>query len=186
MTLHQTAGRIHRGLPAIFLLLALAGGMLTGCKPTEKNYRSAYDAARAKREREDSLRQARVADLGLDSKGGTGMEEVDGARRTTIRGREVWLRSETFVRADSVKAYSVSAATFKMPSNATAMAADLRADGFPAARAAQGKDAWFVLIGESDALDPALDIYGTWMDTRRDAPTVGQPGLLLLKGGSPK
>ncbi|MDE6448315.1 MAG: hypothetical protein K2L35_08355 [Muribaculaceae bacterium] len=50
-----TSSQLTRSILPKLLLLLLLAGAAAGCKPTEKNYRSAYDVARDKRERD--LRQ---------------------------------------------------------------------------------------------------------------------------------
>lgn len=175
----------YRNLLLLSLLTMFAAGILTGCKPTEKNYRSAYDAALGKRAREDSARRELNRDLGIEQTGTGVLQEVDGARFQTVRGHDVWMRNVTFSRADSIGKYSVGAAVFRMRSNARAMAADLRAEGYTSAKDAEAKDEYFVILDSFDSLDPALDLYDSFSKAKGDAPVVGAPGLLLLVGGSP-
>ncbi len=159
----------------------LCGGALTSCKPTEKNYRSAYDVARQKREREDARRQELQKDMGLDE--GV-LQEVDGVRRASIGGAEVWATNASFSPADSLATYSVSVATFKMSSNAQAMAADLRAEGWRGSRAAIHDSHHYVIIGSDADSEAALTLMRSFEEKHKEWQYVGQPGIMLIIGGS--
>lgn len=160
------------------LLLLCCGA---GCKPTEKNYRSAYDVARGKRDRDNRQREELRRDMGI---GGDVMQEVDGAALARVDDREVWVRHVAFPAADSVATYAVSIATFRMPANAASLAADMRAEGFGTARAVKGADRHFVIIGESSDTPPAIEIMEKFSSRHPDWQYVGQPGIMLIIGGS--
>ena len=76
----------------MLLGMALAAVVLTGCKPTEKNYRAAYDAAVSKREK---VNESLAAD---------GLISEDAPRKQMIDGEEFYFA------IDGVKAESYGSA----------------------------------------------------------------------------
>lgn len=183
--------RIQPGSPAVIktaglyfimtlLLLTLLSG-LGGCKPTEKNYRSAYDVAREKRERDERERAARQEEMGMT---GSAILDQDGVTTVNIDGRDVYARHLNFARADSVADYAVSVATFRMSSNAIAMAADLASGGYPETRALKSGERWFLIIGSDSTPAGALGIADGFAASRPDWQYVGQPGIIMVIGGS--
>ena len=159
-------------------LFLAAGIALTGCKPSERNYKSAYDVARAKAEREERERSELNREMGLSD---ATLQEVDGARLETVAGRpSVWGKRTRLARADSVAEYSVAIATFKMPANAEALAADMRGAGFSASRTAKQGERYYTLIGESP--DPAemVLLMERFEKKYKEYHYVGQPGIMLI------
>lgn len=154
---------------------------VTGCKPTEKNYRSAYDVAREKRERDEREKEERRREMGME---GVTIENADGVSAVTISGRRLLSRHLNFQRGDSVGDYAVSVATFRMPGNANAMAQDLRAQGLSAARALKASDQYFLIIGDSQEASEAIAIIDGFKNRYPEWQYVGQPDILLIIGGS--
>ena len=171
------------GLPFFIhvALLLIMLSSLTGCKPTEKNYRSAYDVAREKRDRDRREREELRSELGI----GEGViQDVEGYSLATIGGGQVWTRHLNFSRQDSVAPYAVAAATFRMDTNARAMTSDLRSAGWePARYVGDGKN-WYVIVGESDSESGAIESLRRFREAHPDWQYVGQPGIALLIGGS--
>ena len=177
-----TSSQLTRSILPKLLLLLLLAGAAAGCKPTEKNYRSAYDVARDKRERDLRQQEQLRADMGI---GGSEIHLSDtDATLATIGERQVWTHHLNFPRADSVATYAVSVALFRMDTNAKALAADLRAQGWPETRASHSADSYFVIVGSSDSRDRALELLDSFQTTHPEWQYVGQPGILLLIGGS--
>lgn len=173
----STSSRFLTGVLAVIMPLCV----MTGCKPTEKNYRAAYDVARDKREREIRRQEEIRSEMGV---GGGVMQEVDGAALADICGRNVWTRHIRFPAKDSVATYSVSVAAFKMKSNAEAMAADMRAKGWSRSRSATGGDEHFVLVFESAEAAEAVTEMERFSSSAKDWQYVGQPGIMMIIGGS--
>lgn len=130
----------------IIMIAAVAAIVLTGCKPTEKNYRAAYDAAINKRQStEDSL----AAD---------GLISADGPRSRMINGESYYFLTETIKVEDgddSLKQNNVVVAQFKMPTNARSGANSLREKGYDAKVAKGLGDKWFIVAGSFETLDEA-------------------------------
>lgn len=170
----------------LLIIIAVAIG-LASCKPTEKNYSAAYEAARAKRENDELKKQELEKDMGADFKS---LKSVDANRsRFTAEipdslggGKlELPLISTNISRADSVLKYSAAVAKFKMQTNAEGLAADLRSEQFPKSRAVFSGDAYFVIIDENDdalALVPSIRRFQSKMKV---FPYVGLEELTLLR-----
>ncbi|MDE7080767.1 MAG: hypothetical protein K2O78_03840 [Muribaculaceae bacterium] len=174
-----------RKVPKVATLLigALVLLLSPGCKPTEKNYRSAYDVAREKRERDLQRQQELQNELGLQG-AGVMQQGDDGAMLEEVAGRKVWTRHMNFAKADTVRIYAVSVATFGMGTNARAMAADLRNEGWSKSRAVEGGGRSLVLIGDSNLPEEAVEMLTRFEDGHKDWQYVGQPGIMLVIGGS--
>lgn len=165
-------------IAAAIILFSIA---LSGCKPSERNYRAAYDVATAKTERENEERRELNEAMGLEN--GV-LQEVDGFRIERLADRDVWTRHINMAAADSVGAFSVSVARFKMPANAEALSADLRTEGFPAARTGRSGEEWYVLIAEGDSPDKIFEIGDRFRHKFPDFHYVGQPGQAILINGN--
>ncbi|MDE6811104.1 MAG: hypothetical protein K2J15_02010 [Muribaculaceae bacterium] len=143
----------------------LSGFLMTGCKPTEKNYRSAYNAALEKRERDEERRRELQSDLGVDREA---LHDVDEAGSMMITltdptGEEelrLLSKARNFHREDSVRGVVAAVATMKMESNARSLASDLNVAGFPKARAVRSGEDYVVIIDEGET-PSALSLYVT-------------------------
>ena len=127
--------------------LLIGAGALSGCKPTEKNYKAAYDAAVAKR-----TAAASTAD---DLTDGHTMQREGGPRSEVLNGDTLMIRTERLTGfgagADAgVKRYNLVVASYKMPANAEAQAAALKADGWEARVLRTGSDTFYVVAAQSD------------------------------------
>ncbi len=150
--------------------------LLTGCKPTENNYKAAYDAARAKREAVD-------ADAEVLS-GGHKVLSADGPKTREADGREVRyrvLRITPEGEADlSREPYSVAVAQWRMPTNARSQAADLQREGYAAFTAKDGHDRWWTLAGAYATFEEAARAAAGFADTHPDFPFIGLDGAPLV------
>lgn len=161
-----------------FLLIS---GVATSCKPTEKNYRSAYDVANEKRERDNMEREERSREMGLSE----GMlNDYPGVSIIGIGDSTVYSKHLNFQRADSVADYAVSVATFRMESNAGAMAADLNRDKWHGCRALKAQDLFYIIIGDVSQPEETLPVIDKFKKENPDWQYVGQPGPLVIIGGS--
>lgn len=128
------------------LLAAMVAIVLTGCKPTEKNYRAAYDAAISKRQAAD------------DALASDGLISEDGPRSRNINGKEYFFLQE-FVKVadgyDKLKPVSVVVGKFKMSTNASSGVESLREKGYDASLARGLGDKWFIVAGSFDTLAEA-------------------------------
>ena len=134
-------------IPAMFLL--------SGCKPTEKGYKSAYDAALGKRE-------AAMADMGMDLPKGA-IQQVDGPQLRDVDGVKVYVLNQRIKPADTVMempgSYNVAIGTYKMITNCRAQSEDLIAQGYHAFPAQDTKGMFFTIAGSFKTLQEAVTFY---------------------------
>lgn len=158
------------------MAVAMLACCLWACKPTEKNYRAAYETAMAARLAADSI------DGGVQPMPGSGAE------RAVVGGVEVGVvREFVAVTADGggikeyIKRYCVVAARFKQKFNALSMRERLAESGYPGAFVVQtGAPEYFVVAGStSDAREAAELVRRLEADTacppQRGCPLVLVP-----------
>lgn len=170
-------GRLRpQGLLSAAAAIVLAA-TLTGCKPTENNYKAAYDAALAKREHADADRQA-LAD-------GHQVLSLYGPQKRTIDGRDVYVETRA-VRPEGEGApstrprYMVGVAVFRMGANAKALAERLRGEGYEAFLGRDSDDRlWVVIPGGSDIRE-AAGICDAFRSRHPDMPWTGLPGTPVV------
>lgn len=152
----------------IILVLGVVLVVLTGCKPTEKNYRSAYDAAVAKREK--ATADANLpADLILE----------DGPKKEKIGDLEVATLNERLSPVDNGDALgmvNVAVAQFKMPTNARSGAEALKEKGFQARVVKATGGRYFLLAGSYADFDAALECAARFRKAYPDYPYIGFQG----------
>ena len=143
----------HRRAIYFSLASAVMVPVLCGCKPTEKNYRAAYDAALKKREMS-------VVDPRAE---GHRVISIDGPRTVNVGDRSYALITDFLKSADGGKPlanpearYRVAVGRYRMPTNARAQVDDLRSSGFKdAGLMLDGKDRYYVIAAGFDSLDEA-------------------------------
>lgn len=165
--------RISRIYSAALLLIA-ALCILPACKPTEKNYRSAYDTARQK-----TLRQeAEILELQKDLRvaGNAQLQEVDGVRLEPLGTDTLWTMHRIFAAADSVAPYSLAAGRMKMRANALAMAEDLGKN----ARAARSGEEFFIIVAESDELHDIISLRQQYLKANPGFRPLNLPDLTII------
>ena len=163
----------------IIIGCALCALMLASCKPTEKNYRSAYDVAIAKKQAE----QESLAADGLISENAPKPRYIDGD--TLYFAHEIIsVDKDVAPFKDSspaeLKAYNVAVGMFKMNTNARAGASALRDKGFEAfpVKAMGGK--WYIIGGVLDNLDDARAFIKTFKAKNPEYPYIGLDGHPII------
>lgn len=158
----------------IFISAALVALMFVGCKPTENNYKKAYDAALAKRE-QAATEQMRPA-TGLLSDDGPSMRVVEGDTVYVLRER---LRLQDGTRPEGE--WGVAVALFKMRTNADATAENLKAEGWKDAVSVNAtRERHYTLVGNAATLDSARMVANKFKETHPDYPYIGLPGAPVL------
>ena len=139
----------------IFIALFFTGLILTSCKPTEKGYQAAYDAAKNKRE-------AAIADLGVDLPKGA-FQQVDGPQLKEVDGVQVYVLNENLKPADFVmelpEQYNVAIGKYKMVTNCKAQAEELLHNGYHAFPAKTKDDVYYTIAGSFPSLSEAVKFY---------------------------
>lgn len=158
----------------IFISAAIVALMFVGCKPTEKNYKSAYDAALAKRE-QAAAEQMRPA-TGLLSDDGPTMKVVDGDTLFVTRER---LRLPDGKRPEGE--WGVAVALFKMSTNASATVDNLKEAGLPTAVYVKGTEGRHYALADITAtLDSARVVVKDFRHAFPDYPFIGLPGAPVI------
>lgn len=155
------------------ILIALT---FVGCKPTERNYQAAYDAALQKRE----------AARAEDNLPATGLLSDDGPQLRVLDGDTVYVLRETLRQADGKRIagrWSVAVGEYRMDTNAKANAEALRSQGWPdafTAKATGGR--WYTLLRSVSTLDSARNISVGFRGAHPGYPYVGLPSSPVIIG----
>lgn len=149
---------------------------LSACKPTENNYRQAYDAAKAKREAANA--DAMIPASGLLSDDGTSLKIVNGDSLYVSRDR---LRLDP-ENPDILKAYNVAVGVYKMNTNARAQAAALAEKGYDAHAVMTTGDRWYALAGGFSSLEDAQAFIKEFKKKNPGYPYIGIPGNPVIIG----
>lgn len=155
--------------------MALVCMCLAGCKPTEKNYKSAYDAALEKR-------QAAVADLGVEIDG-TRLEQVDGAQLREVDGVSVYVLNERISPADFISElpgnYNVAVGKYKMITNSKSQSEVLQKSGLHAFPAKNSEDYYYTIAASFPSLTEAVEFYKNYQKNEGNV-FVGLPGAPII------
>ena len=161
-------------LKIIITGVVLGAMALTGCKPTEKNYKAAYDSALAKRE-------AAVREQMLPA---TGMLSDDGPQQRIVAGDTVYVLKERILKLDGTPVpgkWAVAVGMFKMDTNAKSGAEQLAREGFPEAIPAKATGGrYFTLVATASTIDSARLESKRFMEKHKSYPYVGLPGAPVL------
>ncbi|MDE7180103.1 MAG: hypothetical protein K2N88_02760 [Muribaculaceae bacterium] len=152
---------------------ALVALIFVGCKPTEKNYKAAYDSALAKRE-QAAAEQMRPA---------SGLLSDDGPTMRVIEGDTIFVTRER-IRLDNGERpsgqWAVAVALFKMDTNAKAIAADLR-EVWPDASNVKGVQGHhYAVISTVETLDSARNAIRIFNDANPYWNYIGLPGAPVV------
>lgn len=138
--------------PVLFLLL-----LMGACKPTEKGYQAAYDAAREKR-------QAALADIDVNIPAGA-IQQVGGPQLKEVEGSQVYVQNLRLKAEGEPKPsgkYCVAVAQYKMPTNARAQATDLSNEGYTAFVAKDTEGMYYTIAGAFPSLSEAVSFYNSY------------------------
>ncbi|MCM1152939.1 MAG: SPOR domain-containing protein [Muribaculum sp.] len=149
-----------------------------GCKPTEKNYKAAYEAADAKRRAD--LEQRGLGNMTLQN-------DLNISKRPVgEKGDSIWICHDLLtLEADEISGlsegrYGVAVAMFRMPANANAMSEDLRSRGMKAAVGKSGNGKWFVLSNIFTTLNDAAAGIQAFERENPDFLYVGLPAPAIV------
>lgn len=160
--------RIIRAILTLCVLLAT----MTGCKPTEKGYQQAYEAAKNKREQKDPDEDLLT--------GGHRLLSEEATNWRVLAGDSLQLQ-HTFLKPvkDSVwpqsGPYRLAVAMFKMTTNANSMLADLKKNrSLTPVIATDGKDTYYIIAGSATYIDSLGHVLKTF---RKENPGFQYIGL---------
>lgn len=155
-------------------MICMASALLVGaCKPSEKNYRAAYDAARSKNERQ-------MENLGTNEHS---FESIDGIRKIVINNQTIYKDTETLASIvesgrqpeAGTGSLGVAVGCYTMPTNARSQIEDLRKSlpGVSLAKTGAGK--WYVIIKLCQTEEEAAEAISTFLARHKDVVCPGLP-----------
>lgn len=148
------------------LLLAVAISAVS-CKPTENNYKAAYDAALNKRNRDADITGGQLVSL-------------DGPRLQKVDGDSVYvlysiLRLEDAVKEDADK-YNVAVGAYRMPANCDSQVEVLRERGYRSF-SGEGRDGmYYAFAGAFPTIGEAAAFIRKYRSDNKGMSYVGLPG----------
>ena len=155
-------------IACVLALLAVAGG---GCKPTEGNYRSAYDKAY-----EANKRKNTEATTAVD---GTKLEMMDGPNISIVEGDTLYISRERVSPVEAAPStpgvYGVAIGRYGMPTNARRQVQELSATSPSAFMAKDGDDNYYVIIRTVETLPEARDVIKDFHAAHPGYPSIGLP-----------
>lgn len=157
---------LNRLLPlaAVALLLGAAA-----CKPTEKNYREAYVAAK------EGLYKP-TEDMGAPI-----LLQNDDWQIRVVGGDSVWVGLGR-VSSDAVKdrCFTLAVADFRVVTNANSYARDLKARRHNAFVAGDGRDHWYVMVDTFPSVEAAARGARRFRDLNPSFRYIGVPAPVIF------
>ncbi|MDE6718161.1 MAG: SPOR domain-containing protein [Muribaculaceae bacterium] len=160
----------------MILPILAAGLLIAGCKPTENNYRSAYEAAKNKREAANA--EQMIPATGLLSDDGTMLKVVDGDTVFVSRDR---LRRDS-VSEKILDTYNVAVGVYKMNTNAYAQAKALKEKGYNSVAVQTTGDRWYTIAGSFPTIEEAKGFILKFGKDNKGYPYIGLPGAPVIIG----
>lgn len=156
---------------AVFLLVLSA----TGCKPTEKNYKTAYDVALSKAAKEKEA----LGPMVPEELQGSFVRE-DAYPTVKVDGREIMYIKRVHHDAETdmrtAPGFYPVVSAYKMSTNARSNTQQLREAGFDAVTLKVDGSRWLVSLGRAETLEAAALLLDRYGDKYRDARYIGLPG----------
>ncbi|MDE6741771.1 MAG: hypothetical protein K2J58_05525 [Muribaculaceae bacterium] len=153
------------------LMICLLGGLLPSCKPTEKGYRQAYEAAKSKREQKDPDEDLLT--------GGHKLLSEEASNWRVIAGDSLQLEHK-FLKPVAGSAwpqsgpYRLAVAQLKMTTNANSMLSDLKKEGsLTPVIATDGKDTYYIIAGSATYVDSLTNVLSTFKQENPEFRYVG-------------
>lgn len=159
----------------LFPILLLALTLFCGCKPTEKNYRNAYDKAY-------EASQRRAAEMKSSTDGQT-LESLDSPRSETVDGESVMIGRTPVKVYDGAprKGAGIAIARYSMSTNAIRHADDMTKDYPEAFVATDGDGSFYVVIETVPAIVEASGPIRNFRNSHPEYPYIGlEEGPLVV------
>ena len=159
----------------IIFLFSIILLSLTSCKPTEKGYKAAYDAALGKRE-------AVKTDIDVDLPEGA-LQDYEGAQLKEVDGVKVYLLNQRIKPAEEdvqlPGSYNVAVGTYKMITNCRSQSNALKNEGYKAFPAQEPDGMYYTVAGSFDNLSEAVKFYQDYK-SGKDRVYVGLPNSPII------
>ena len=148
------------------LIFIAVGLLLAACKPSENNYKLAYDTAR--RLEREGLDDG-VFEL-MQQEALPPMVHVLGDSVRVKRVALKWYYTPAAIdsgRPIEPAAYNVAVSMFKMPTNAKAQADAIAAEGYRSCVMRHRSDTYYVIAGAVESLDSAARLSSRYLSTHK-------------------
>lgn len=144
--------------------------MLAGCKPTEKNYKAAYDAAMARRAADEATMLADMPDM-------MAAIDMDAPRRVDVGADTVLVKTKSLAPIDTFNMlpYNVTVAIYKMSTNAKAHSERLRQEGYNSYVLKDNEGQFYTVSEAFDSLEPTPASIRRYVETHKSDMYVGLP-----------
>ena len=146
------------------------------CKPTESNYKAAYDAAQQKRQA-----AANDPDILLPS---GGLKNLDGPTKRDVNGDSVYVVKQHLKFVGGLEKvfhkWNVAVAAYKMPTNCSAHVSELFSKGFKAFSAENPEGKFYVIAGSFETLAEAAVFAKEYAYDKKASDFIGLPGEPLI------
>ncbi|MDE6478656.1 MAG: hypothetical protein K2L45_00175 [Muribaculaceae bacterium] len=142
------------------LMIAVLLGMFYSCKPTEKGYKQAYDAAKSKREQVDPDEDLLTGGHKLLSQESTNWRVIAG---DSLQVQHMFLKPTEGAIWPQSGPYRLAVAMLKMTTNANSMLSDLKEKGsLKPVIATDGKNSYYIIAGSATYLDSLGNVLTTF------------------------
>lgn len=145
-----------RVILTLFVLLM----SLYGCKPTEKGYKQAYEAAKGKREQADPDEELLTGGHRLLNQESTNWRVLAG---DSLQVQHMFLKPTEGEKWPESGPYRLAVAMFKMTTNANSMLDDLKKKrSLKPVIATDGKNSYYIIAGSATYLDSLGNVLTTF------------------------
>ncbi len=153
------------------MISLVALGMLYSCKPTEKGYRQAYEAAKSKRDKVDPEEALLTGGHKLLNEEATNWKVLAG---DSLQVQHMFLKPTDGVEWPQKGPYRLAVAMFKMTTNANSMLDDLKKKGsLTPVVATDGKDRYYIIAGSATYADSLGNVLTTFKKENPDFQCIG-------------
>lgn len=158
----------------VFCLLVCA---LSGCKPTEQNYRAAYDAAQEKRKAAAARDEDSGVIPGVMQRFGEPVKKV--VNGDTLNVSHEYLHFEGGTE-NVMHRWNVAVAKYKMPTNCASQSSRLAGDGYPAFYVKGSQGSYYVIASSFETLDDAAKFVKEYVRKHKNTAYIGLDGSPLI------
>lgn len=155
---------------AIIIAAAVA---MTACKPTEKNYRNAYEAAKSKREQKDPDEALLTGGHRLLSEAASNWRVVGG---DSLQLQHILLTPTEGYSWNGTGPYRLAVAQFSMSTNAEAAIKDIKRGKLNPVVAKTGKGNLFIIAGSATTPDSLATTLQTFRSENPEFQFIGLEG----------
>lgn len=157
----------------VLLAVLMLVPMLYSCKPTEKGYRQAYEAAKSKREQKDPDEELLTGGHKLLSEEATNWRVLDS---DSVQVEHKFIKPVKDSTWPQSGPYRLAVAMLKMTTNANSLLADLKKGrSLTPVVATDGKDTYYIIAGSATYVDSLGNVLKTFKQENPGFQYIGLP-----------